>query len=319
MWGAIVVGVALAMYLTGVVLAASQRLLGLPQALSEVLVWASGAPLLAGLAAIVADAVLLAPRRRAGRDLFDEPVADLRVTAVLTAYNDELSIGEAVDDFLAHPLVSRVLVIDNNSTDATSAVASAHGAIVHRELKPGYGQCVFRALTEASSFTDTHLVALCEGDMTFRARDLGKLTAYMAHAHVVNGTRIVEQLRSPDTQLTTFMFYGNFLAAKLLELKHLGRGTLSDVGTTYKVVRSETLRQRLGLFDPYVNLEFNAHFLDRVLGSDLRLVEAPVTFYPRIGESKGGNTSNMRAMKVGLRMLLGIVFGWRLMAERRSR
>jgi hypothetical protein len=99
--------------------------------------------------------------------------------------------------------------------------------------------------------------------------------------------------------------------AKLLEFKHLGKGTISDVGTTYKICRSDFLRHRLGMFDPSVNLEFNAHFLDRVLGSDLRLVEVPITFHPRVGESKGGNTSNLRATMVGLRMLVGITLGWR--------
>lgn len=234
------------------------------------------------------------------------------VTAVLTAYNDAESIGDAVDDFMADEHVQRVLVIDNNSRDNTAEVARSRGAIVHVETQPGYGQCVYRALTEAAAYQDTDLVALCEGDMTFRAADLQKLLAYVQHAHVVNGTRTVEQLRDAQTQLTSFMFYGNLIGGKLLEAKHLGRGTVTDVGTTYKVCRSDYLRQQLPIFDPAVNLEFNAHFLDRVLGSGATLVEVPVTFHPRVGESKGGNISNRRASRVGLRMLLGIVFSWRL-------
>ena len=231
---------------------------------------------------------------------------------MLTAFNDEDSIGPAVDDFKAQPLVKRVLVIDNNSADRTAQRAREHGAVVHVEMKPGYGQCVFRGLREAAAFEDTELVVLCEGDMTFRARDIDKLLPYARHAHVVNGTRIVEQLRETGSQLTSFMFYGNFLGGKLLEAKHLGRGTVTDVGTTYKLCRSTYLRDQLHRFDPAVNLEFNAHFLDRVLASGATLVEVPITFYPRVGQSKGGNTSNRRATKVGIRMLLGIVFSWRL-------
>lgn len=316
MWGFLITVAALLLYVVGVLVAAVQRVVGAEQFVSREMVWFSGAPMIAGLSMIAFDALVLAHRRRSGRDLFDHPVQDLNMTAVLTAFNDEASIGQAVDDFAAHPLVRRVLVIDNNSVDRTSEVAQAHGAIVHRELRPGYGRCVHRALTEAAAYPDTLLVALCEGDMTFRARDIDKLLAYSAHAHVVNGTRIVEQLRSSATQLTTFMYYGNFVVAKVLELKHLGKGTISDVGTTYKLCRSDVLRDRLAMFDPSVNLEFNAHFLDTVLGSDLRLVEAPITFHPRVGESKGGNTSNRRATAVGLRMLVGIVLGWRGTRER---
>jgi hypothetical protein len=311
MWGFFVVVVATSLYLIGVVMAAVQRVLGMDQVVSRQLVWVSGAPLLVGVAMVAFDALRLAPKRRDGRDLADDPLDDVHVTVVLTAYNDAESIGQAVDDFAAHPLVRRVLVVDNNSSDETSAVARDHGAVVHREMQPGYGRCVYRALTEASAYEDTHLTVLCEGDMTFRARDLDKFVAYSPHADVVNGTRVVEQLRSTSTQLTSFMFYGNFAVAKVLELKHLGKGTISDVGTTYKMCRSHVLRERLTMFDPSVNLEFNAHFLDRVLGSDLRLVEVPITFYPRVGESKGGNTSNRRATMVGLRMLLGVATGWR--------
>jgi hypothetical protein len=63
--------------------------------------------------------------------------------------------------------------------------------------------------------------------------------------------------------------------------------------------------------DPAVNLEFNAHLLDVALQSDLAVVECPITFHPRVGVSKGGNTSNWRALRVGCRMMLGIVLGWR--------
>lgn len=315
LWGLVIASAAVGIYLVGVVSAALLAPFGVDRSISAWLVWSSGAPLLVGLALIVIDVRFIATRRRRGHEVHDDPLAP-EMTVVLTAYNDEESIGQAVDDFRAHPLAKRVLVVDNNSSDETARVAREHGAIVHVETSPGYGQCVARSLREAAAYTDTDVVALCEGDMTFRARDLAKLSPYIEHAHVVNGTRIVEQLRAQGTQLTSFMFYGNFVGAKLLEFKHLGRGTISDVGTTFKVCRSDYLRTHLDEFDPTVNLEFNAHFLDRVLHSGATLVEVPITFYPRVGDSKGGNVSNRRATRVGLRMLSGILFGWRTVAEK---
>jgi hypothetical protein len=170
---------------------------------------------------------------------------------------------------------------------------------------------VYRALREASAYPDTELTLLCEGDCSFRAFDVDKFMAYISHAEIVNGTRIVEQLRSPQTQLTTFMYYGNFAVGKLLELKHIGRGTLTDVGTTYKLVRNSALVRLLPRLNREVNLEFNAHFLDRALELGIGVVECPVTFHSRVGESKGGNVNNGRALKVGLRMIAGIIFGWK--------
>jgi GT2 family glycosyltransferase len=205
-----------------------------------------------------------------------------------------------------------VIVVSNNSTDRTVERARNAGAIVHNEPTQGYGACVYRCFQEALAYEDTDLVVLCEGDLTFRADDLDKLYAYARHAEIVNGTRIVEQLREYRTQLSTFMWYGNFFVGKLLEAKHLGRGTFTDVGTTYKLVHRSSLVQLMPHLDGRVNLEFNAHFLDRALEKGFVLVECPITFHSRVGVSKGGNVNNLRALKVGLRMMKGLSFGWRV-------
>jgi hypothetical protein len=126
----------------------------------------------------------------------------------------------------------------------------------------------------------------------------------------VNGTRTVERLRQPLTQLTTFMYYGNVFVGKLLEAKHVGRCTITDVGTAYKLCHRAPLERLLPVLNPAINLEFNAHFLDVAPQEGLSIVECPITFHPRIGDSRGGNASNRRAMKVGLRMIRGILGGW---------
>jgi len=280
------------------------------------LLWASGLPTTIGIILIAFDLAFLLPLKRRG-DRYYSPVCNSPVfegspfiTVALTAYNDELSIATAVHDFLSHPAVKRVVVVSNNSKDRTMELAGDAGAIVINESQQGYGRCVYRCLTEAAQYEDTELIALCEGDRTFHAADLDKFVAYIAHAEVVNGTRIVEQLRERQTQLSTFMYYGNFFAGKLLEVKHLGSGTFTDVGTTYKVMRRQTVTALLPILNPAINLEFNAHFLDTVLRHSFSVVECPVTFHSRVGVSKGGNINNLRALKVGLRMLWGLTFGW---------
>jgi hypothetical protein len=275
------------------------------------LLWSSGFPTTIGIVLIALDLAFLLPLKRRFERYTSSLNADPpAITVALTAYNDELSIAPAVHDFLSHPQVKRVIVVSNNSKDRTLEVARNAGAIAINETRQGYGRCVHRCLTEAAQYEDTHLVALCEGDRTFRAADLDKFVAYMPHAEIVNGTRIVEQLREHQTQLSTFMYYGNFFAGKLLELKHLGNGTFTDVGTTYKMMRRQTLEALLPVLNPAINLEFNAHFLDTALRHGFSLVECPITFHSRVGVSKGGNVNNLRALRVGLRMIWGLTFGW---------
>jgi glycosyltransferase involved in cell wall biosynthesis len=259
---------------------------------------------------LVANLVFIQPKRKSNKQVRYEPVIKNQLTVVLTAYNDELSIKDAVLDFIVHPLVKRVIVVSNNSKDRTIQFAEEAGAIVFNEEKQGYGACVHRALTEGIKYQDTELTLLCEGDMTFKAYDIDKFMAYLPHADIVSGTRIVDQLRNKQTQLTNFMFYGNFFVGKLLELKHISVGTFTDVGTTYKLCRNNVLTDLLTKLDNSVNLEFNPYFLDKALSSNYLVVECPVTFHPRVGVSKGGNINNLVAFKLGLRMIWGIIWKW---------
>lgn len=317
-YGILCFGFGIVMYLFGVLLVLPRYLLGLNEVLlplNEWIVWYSGMPIMAGIILVLTDLFLLLGYKRRHSGVRLDPLENRYLTVVLTAYNDEESIAQAVQDFRQHPLVKRVIVVSNNSTDNTVQWAREAGAMVFNEAIPGYGRCVYRCLTEAINYDDTDLIVLCEGDLTFRAYDIDKFLAYAPHADIINGTRIVEQLRQYQTQLSTFMYYGNFFAGKLLEAKHLGKGTFTDVGTTYKLCRKNALQQLLPCLNPAVNLEFNCHFLDTALAVGLTVVECPITFYQRVGVSKGGNINNQRALKVGSRMILGLILGWPWVAQ----
>lgn len=322
LYGILLMCVGATMYVAGVFIALPRRLL-VPDSvtlahLNSALVWYSGLPIIAGFAMLLLDLFMLYPVKRSNDFIKDDTVSMDKVTVTLTAYNDELSIGAAVQDFLSHPRVARVIVISNNSRDRTLEVAQAAGALAFNETLQGYGACVHRALSEAMAFEDTEVTVLCEGDMTFRASDIDKFLAYIRHADIVTGTRTVEQLRAKETQLSTFMFYGNLFVGKLLEVKHLGNVTLTDVGTTYKACRTAALRGLMPQLDPKVNLEFNPYFLDVALDNGLRVVEIPITFHKRIGDSKGGNVNNWIAAKLGFRMMRGILWNWPATPARRT-
>ena len=315
MYGVLLFSLGIVLYLFGVALVVPRYFLGLNKVLypiSEAMVWYSGIPVTLGIGAVLFDLFVLLSHKRVDEPIRSDPIADKRVTVALMAYNEEKSIRAAVEDFRASPFVSSLVVVSNASTDNTMQIAIDAGAITVNEPRQGYGSCAYRCLQEALSHDETELIVLCEADMTFRAADIEKLLVYAPHADIVNGTRTVERLRAHTTQLSTFMFYGNLFTGKLLEAKHVGRSTLTDVGTTYKLCRRDALQRLMPHLDPGINLEFNAYLLDRALEHGLSVVECPVTFHPRVGESKGGNINNLRALKVGLKMIVGITTDWRL-------
>lgn len=277
------------------------------------IVWYSAMPVIFGLIIGLYHFIVLVNKKRFFRYLDVNQGLGDAVTVALTAYNDQESIYEAVVDFKKNKCVKRVIVISNNSTDDTLKVAESAGAIVFNETNQGYGSCVFRAMQESVKFDDTEIVCISEGDRTFRAYDLTKFMAYAPHAEIVNGTRIVEKLQDGKTQLTMFMHYGNFAVAKLLELKYAGETTLSDVGSTYRIIRRKSLVRLLPHLDPSINHEFNPHFLEEAIKNSISMVECPITFHPRVGKSKGANQSNVMSIRIGIRMIVGIFFGWKLL------
>ena len=124
-------------YLVGVLIAIPRRLLGagdLILQVNEALVWYSGIPVLIGLALILIDIFVLYPKKRINSYVVNDPIKNNFVTVVLTAYNDEASIKAAVQDFISHPLVKRVIVISNNSSDNTLLWAEEAGAIAYNKV-----------------------------------------------------------------------------------------------------------------------------------------------------------------------------------------
>lgn len=315
LWGIVLIFCGFSVYLLTALIGFFRALAALFIPINKVFLvytmWYSALPVVFGFLLIFYDLFFVVNSKRNKKKPFLQKIKSKSITVVLTAYNDEKSIGLSIRDFLRSKFVKRVIVVSNNSIDKTIKVAQKNGAIVFNETLQGYGACVHRALNEGIKFEDTEIICLCEGDMTFRSADLDKFMSYIDHADIVNGTRIVDQLQEAGTQITTFIHYGNFAVAKLLESKYLGSVTLTDVGTTYKVIRKSSLKMLLPKLNKNINLEFNPHFLEEAIKNKLAIVECPINFYPRVGISKGGNVSNQIAFNLGLRMIKGIIFGWK--------
>ena len=95
------------------------------------------------------------------------------VTVVVPAYNEEQTITDVVSEFLAEECVDRVLVVHNNSKDATAELARAAGAEVLEESAPGYG-CAIRAGLDHCAQDGTDVCVITEAEnliLSFRDHD----------------------------------------------------------------------------------------------------------------------------------------------------
>ena len=230
-----------------------------------------------------------------------------RATVVLTAFNDEASIGAAVDEFRRLEEVGEIVVVDNNCVDRTAEVARAHGAIVIPESRQGYGFACQAGLRYALEKLGAPIIVLAEGDMTFFAEDTRKLLPYLTHCDLVLGTRTNRALTRRGSQMDWFTSWGNLFLAFLIRLRYwdwtfLGRVQLTDVGCTFRVIRRDSLARiidRLTVGGMY----FSPHMILVALRDWDTVIEVPVQFRARVGQSKGAGSSRARAIRIGLEML----------------
>lgn len=229
------------------------------------------------------------------------------VAVVLTAYNDEAAIGQAVEEFRQVRQVERVIVVDNNSRDRTAAEAIDHGAEVVREGQQGYGYACMRGLRHALRETQARVIVLCEGDMTFFGNDLEKFLPYIADCDMVVGTRTTRSLTREGSQLDWFMIWGNIFIAFLLRLRYwdwsfFGIAQVTDVGCTFRAIRRDSLEQ---IVDQLTvgSYHFSPHMILVALQRRLVVAEVPIRFRARVGQSKGVGTNRWRGLRVGLAMM----------------
>jgi glycosyltransferase involved in cell wall biosynthesis len=227
-----------------------------------------------------------------------------RVSVVFPAYNEEAGIATAVAEFGALDAVDEVVVVDNNSRDQTAARALAAGARVVQEVRQGYGSALQRGLAEAQG----EYVVLAEPDGTFMAKDVLKLLAYADDFDLVLGTRTTRELIWHGANMGWQLRWGNWIVAKLLQVI-FGGPSLSDCGCTLRLIRRSAAQRLLPRFTVG-----GSHFLPEMvclaLLEHLRLVEVPVNYRTRVGQSK--ITGSMQtALRVGARMV-ALILRYRL-------
>jgi glycosyltransferase involved in cell wall biosynthesis len=93
------------------------------------------------------------------------PPAEPEIAVVIPCHNEEVAIGRVIDHFRAALPGAKIFAYDNASTDATSAVAREHGAIVRFEPQKGKGNVVRRMFADV----EADIYVLVDGDDTYDA------------------------------------------------------------------------------------------------------------------------------------------------------
>ncbi len=204
----------------------------------------------------------------------------MRVSVIIPTHNEAQAIQRVLAD-LPSALTTEVIVVDSNSTDGTPEIAARMGARIVQEPRRGYGQA---CLTGLATATSPDVVVFLDGDYSDRPSELPILLAPIieARADITLGSR----LQNPHSAgaLPWHQVFGNRLAAGLIRL--LYGLEITDLGP-FRAGRAEVLRA-LALEE--TTYGWAVEMILKAALAGFRVVEVPVSYYPRIGKSKIGGT-----------------------------
>jgi len=205
------------------------------------------------------------------------------VVVIIPAFNEEKSIGHVLRDIPG--AVHEIIVVNNNSTDATAKIAQEAGATVLSEPKPGYGNACLKGIDYIQQQkTDIDIVVFIDGDYSDYPEELTKIIAPIIEKNVdfVIGSRI-KKLREKGAMQPQQIF-GNWLATSLMRV--FFKSKFTDLGP-FRAIKFDTL-MRLKMKDPTYGWTVEMQL--KILKQRFSYEEIAVKYRNRIGVSKVSGT-----------------------------
>jgi glycosyltransferase involved in cell wall biosynthesis len=207
------------------------------------------------------------------------------VSIVVPAFNEEPAVGALVAALRAGGAWHEIIVVDDGSSDATSARAREVGAtVVRHPYNKGNGAAAKTGIRRATG----EFVLIVDGDGQHQAADAARLVSRLGEFDLVIGAR------STNTQATNARLLGN--AALNWLASYLTGRKVPDLTSGFRGARRSQLREFLHLLPngfstpttttlAFIKAGYNVHF-------------EPIEAAARVGQSK------IRLARDGVKFLL---------------
>lgn len=219
----------------------------------------------------------------------------MNISVIIPAFNEEKSLPSVIND-LPKDILNEIIVVNNNSSDSTGAVAKQLGCQVVFEARRGYGQACLTGIKQLNP--QTEVVVFIDGDYSDHPDELSKLLYFIHEGYdFVLGSRLLGVC--DKGAMTPQAFYGNKLACFLMRL--FWGVQYSDLGP-FRVIKFEALKKLL-MTDQ--NFGWTIEMQIKAVKHGLKIKEVPVSYRKRVGKSKISGTLS-GTIKAGYKILYTI-------------
>ena len=199
----------------------------------------------------------------------------MKLSILIPVYNEKETIDELLSIVEAVELDKEMIVVDDCSTDGTSALLDkwqARVTLLRHQVNRGKGAAVRTAMAAATG----DAIIIQDADMEYDPADYARLLAPIERGEA----RVVYGVRTLDEQKTIMRLGNRFmtLATNVLYGTHI-----HDVETCYKMLSREVL-ERLDLQSDRFELE--TELTAQIVRLGYKIHEVSVSYHPRYGEGK---------------------------------
>lgn len=224
----------------------------------------------------------MAPNPQSPETAFSPEAEEIEVSVVLPCLNEAEGVGVCVEKawraLRSMGVSAEVIVVDNGSTDGSPEVAARAGARVVHERRRGYGSAYLRGFAEARG----RFLVMGDADDTY---DFLAIPSFIAPLReqgfdMVMGSRLKGNIL-PGAMPWSHRWIGNPILSGMLRL--FFRTSVSDSHCGMRAFTREAY-ERMRLHT--TGMEFASEMVVNALREQLKIHEIPITYRPRIGESK---------------------------------
>jgi glycosyltransferase involved in cell wall biosynthesis len=223
--------------------------------------------------------------------MIETPMDFSDVSVVMGSRNEEGAITKVIKNIQIATKGQAEIVVVDGSIDRTPDIAESLGAKVIRQKPQGYGVAVKEALISASR----NIVITLDCDDTYPAEQIPEFVQLVREGYdVVSGSRLARNTRN----MRFLNKAGNTFFAIITSL--LYGISVSDVTTGMRAYRKEVVHS----IDWTENVGLSAELIFRPALRGFKIIEIPIDYRPRIGETK------LNPLSGGLGIFKSIIKYW---------